>query len=126
MITASTVLGILEPRTVAPDPFYSLLYLPFILTFFGGVIFVFGRINELQNNKDGIFKWVGVVLLALAFIVALPDLIALQEPIYRGVIQGSSGRKGIIAHFLSPLMPFSVLVGCLGWYFVGRQRSLIR
>jgi hypothetical protein len=70
MITASTVLGILEPRTVAPDPFYSLLYLPFILTFFGGVIFVFGRINELQNNKDGIFNWVGVVLLALAFIIA--------------------------------------------------------
>lgn len=108
-----------------PPTWFDPMILPGILTFFGAVIFVFGRLNEVQQNKDGFFKWVGVLLLGLALFLGFEKVVWLRDPLYSG-LASEVGRRLVLAHWAAMAVPLLTLGGCLAWYMLERRKSLIR
>lgn len=89
----------------------SILLLPGILAFFG--LFVYGVAfgNGVRDHVMPKYRWVGIGLLALAFILGAKTLYLMFEPnlgpFYRAQL---SGRKIVAAHYAAMLLPLLLLL----------------
>ena len=98
----------------------SILLLPGILAFFG--LFVYGVAfgNGVREHVMPKYRWVGVGLLAVAFLLGAKTLYLIFEPglgaFYRAQL---TGKRIVAAHYAAMLMPLILLVatGAMEFWF---------
>jgi hypothetical protein len=110
-----------SPSTTWYDP----IILPFILVFFGLLVFVGGQLAEHRNGKKMPAKYFGAFLLVFAMIYGSQYPFFLTDLIYRKVVE-SWPKRYMIGHWVAFFMPFLSCAASGVWLWWDRRSQMIR
>lgn len=120
-----TLSSIFDAPQGQPSSWYAPMSMPLLLAFFGGAIWVLGRLNDTRTGKKSWFKYLGLLLAGYALVTGFAQVLWLRDVMY-GSIVNDHGKKMIFAHWISFLFPLFVLLGSVGWYLYDRRNENIR
>lgn len=109
-----------------PESWLEPMLLPLIATFFGGLMYFLGALKERDGGKAPM-KWGGIVVCGIGALIGFSPFwvwvsSSSDSEIYRSMYHG---RKMMIGHLGSFLVPLLTILICLGQHFYTRWRNRV-
>ncbi|MBX3119263.1 MAG: hypothetical protein KF784_09370 [Fimbriimonadaceae bacterium] len=109
-----------------PNNWFEPMLLPLIASIFGGLMYFVGAMKERDGAKSKA-KWVGVGICGLGVFLGFSPFwtwvsSSPESEIYRSMYHG---RKMMIGHLGSLLMPLIVILVAVGHHFIAKWRNRV-